>query len=611
MHCRRTATGGATGFDYACYVTNYGNINTDDATTLKNARTNLGRRHRNHGVLTDKGRGALTDRQVKFYVYNAAGTRVNNADLDGLGRRPVPQLCMVCHGGAYPSGGTTGVPGFTASTVKLGSRFIPFDLRFLTFPASPNKAAQQAAMKRLNEDIVRNAPALPAPDAVADVVTAMYAGGVATQREEFVVPGWAQAQLPNTAAQEDFYKRVVGNACRTCHMTQVFANMSSARLGVDLQFRTARDFLRSQPITGGGNFSPFSFAEQRVCVDHVMPHAKRTHDIFWGQYWQNDFGAILPTITARFQAFGDTIKALPRPPAWPAAEAWPPAWNGDKCGSFVGAGTTPPSYYSTFTHPLWSRAYGTQASNKCTSCHSDLSGNATDTRAKLLAGFFGGGSPEVIAGNAAGASRAAAPGTTGCSDAARVRARRRPRCLNRRAASDGNGRTCKRLTTEIDRVIFWISQTLCLVLHARRRLSRMNGRYAISAFETLPGRGAPSLRPRGRHDRRPSRRTCGGPVHPRRPRGYGSRAQPSPAPMWLSPDIWVRNSPLAGWNRSPPSRARRPGWFPPRRTRTPITAARSRASPTTSTCGSETRARRRRRPAPSDCNSTGPPPRRA
>ena len=57
----------------------------------------------------------------------------------------------------------------------------------------------------------------------------MYAGG-ASQDENFIIPGWQQSQLPNTVAQEAFYKRVVSDACRTCHTTREGDN----RLGPNL-----------------------------------------------------------------------------------------------------------------------------------------------------------------------------------------------------------------------------------------------------------------------------------------------------------------------------------------------------------------------------------------
>jgi hypothetical protein len=59
MHCRRTNTGGATGFDYACFVSNYGDITTDDTQDATNARNSVLSHqhsrtycHRGHGVLS-------------------------------------------------------------------------------------------------------------------------------------------------------------------------------------------------------------------------------------------------------------------------------------------------------------------------------------------------------------------------------------------------------------------------------------------------------------------------------------------------------------------------------------------------------------------------------
>ncbi len=73
------------------------------------------------------------------------------------------------------------------------------------------------------------------------------------------------------------------------------------------------------------------------------------------------------------------------------------------CGDFQpGASATPASYYSTFVHPLWSRNYG---SRTCTTCHSNLSGNATATHTELLngSGLFG-GPVDVVPNNVAGSN---------------------------------------------------------------------------------------------------------------------------------------------------------------------------------------------------------------
>jgi hypothetical protein len=77
--------------------------------------------------------------------------------VDGRSERPVPQLCMICHGGLIPSQ-ASGVPAFgTAAQVKLNARFLPFDHRFFTFPTNPvslSKADQKASIKKLNQQIV-------------------------------------------------------------------------------------------------------------------------------------------------------------------------------------------------------------------------------------------------------------------------------------------------------------------------------------------------------------------------------------------------------------------------------------------------------------------------
>lgn len=462
MHCRRTDTGAGTGFDYACYVTNYGFLENDDQDDADRARNNTPELNQ-ATVAMEYSRispgDALTNRQVKFYVY-VGDTRVNRANLDGKGARPIPQLCMVCHGGAYPGGATTGVPAFgDAASVRLNSRFLPFDLRFYTFSTTaPGKTAQQSAFKRLNQDIVRNAPSIPAPDPIADIIDQMYLGGVTDQREEFVVPGWAQTTLPNTVAQERFYSRVIGNACRTCHVAQPFANVSVERAGVDLQFRTARDYVRRQSISGGGSFSPFTGAEVRVCTEHVMPHAKRTHDLFWTRYWTPNFGAFSPTLAAQFQAFGTAISTLPRPGAWPMAESWPPSWSGQLCGPYTSGGVTPPSFYSAFVHPLLTRNYGTGAASGCGTCH-DLNGSAAQTRTALLTNYDGSGSGVVTVNDAANSVVIRKLlGTLGsrmplnCPSATR-------RCLNEAGgvynpAADPNPNNT---ATEVDRFKHWIN----------------------------------------------------------------------------------------------------------------------------------------------------------
>lgn len=335
MHCRKN------GANVACYVTNFGNIATDDADDVAAAVA---------GTTVDASERVATvameyapiegdpagDPVVKFFVYNAADNRVNAADLDGKGLRPVPQLCMVCHGGSYPGGGTTGVPPFnTVDEAKLGSEFIPFDLHNFTYAAAPfDKASQQAAFKTLNEQMVLGTTTGPH---VQLFVAEMYDGdnGVpSTTQEELLVVSDPVAPAPGDrwTAQppgQEMYRHVIGNACRTCHATNPVPS---------LQFVNAK-----QVIDILGN------VETRVCAQHVMPHAKVTHDLFWLSADRPDTPAVDPHQPGILEAFGTVFGNAGN------------GWQGNLCGVFTAGGATPPSAFNDIQTQVFTPL--------CSSCH--------------------------------------------------------------------------------------------------------------------------------------------------------------------------------------------------------------------------------------------------
>ena len=90
-----------------------------------------------------------------------------------------------------------------------------------------------------------------------------------------------------------------------------------------------------------------SQVESRVCTEHVMPHAKPTHDIFWT--------SVDPNMVAQLQVFGDNFKSEAN------------AWNGTLCGEFTPGGDTPISYYQDNIQTIWN-GVGTDTA-ACTSCH--------------------------------------------------------------------------------------------------------------------------------------------------------------------------------------------------------------------------------------------------
>ena len=350
--------------DYACYVSNYGDVTTADTQDaidaaaggppLATVAMEFSRVESALGVANEFDDVTAPIRTVKFYVYTGAGDQfLRAANLDGKGARPVPQLCMVCHGGALPHPQTTvngqPVPVFGArADVKLGSVFVPFDLRYYTFPPAPNDKANpsvQTSFKQLNQNIVSRVAQAVGDSAIKDVIDEMYAGNSAIQLEDFSVGGW-RAPAVAEPAKPAFYKGALSNACRMCHTAQPFQT---------LRFETAVDFINQLPAVGA-----------RVCTQHVMPHANRTHEIFWGLA---DPTVVVPNVAphmaAQLQIFG--VQFGPAAD-WIGSAGNPPTYQ---CGTtFTSGGSTPLSYYEQNIQPLWS-----SAANGCTGCHPSNTGS--------------------------------------------------------------------------------------------------------------------------------------------------------------------------------------------------------------------------------------------
>jgi hypothetical protein len=355
MHCKSQASPSGDGLlDVACYVTNYGSILTSDQDDADQAHAALlGDRVATvamefSAVESPSGNPEFDDpeRVVKFYVYNADGSALlNSADLDSgvnLRPRPIPQLCMVCHNGLYPSGNTTGIPTFAnRDDVKMGARFLPFDNHYYTFPAANPKAAQQQAMKDLNDLVklthTQDPTSISATPVIPEMIDGMYTPPppLPEQDENFVVAGWNSQPI-----QQGMYRDVIARTCRTCHVANIFGDSAGA---FPLTFDQ-----RTQYTDVLGK------AESRVCTQHVMPHAVVPHRLFWQ--------SIGPSMLAQFQVFGDTFDTAAN------------GWNGTLCGSFTPGGGTPVPFYTSNIQPIWD-GVGT-GTTACTACHSGGSPSA-------------------------------------------------------------------------------------------------------------------------------------------------------------------------------------------------------------------------------------------
>ncbi len=196
---------------------------------------------------------------TKFYVYNGAGDRILNADLDNEGARSIPGLCIVCHAGNWDRMDSDG-------NLDDKAAFLPFDIESFRFPdATPtpySAAGQETEFHDLNESICQRTNAT---DRVRELIGGWYdplqmpcgtgALPVGPYDPAFVPPGFV-GTAPNGYDTGLFYERSAKRACRACHSTRDG--------GLDWD-----------------SFSEMSIGGNAACTAKYMPHAKQTYRNFW------------------------------------------------------------------------------------------------------------------------------------------------------------------------------------------------------------------------------------------------------------------------------------------------------------------------------------------
>jgi hypothetical protein len=216
-------------------------------------------------------------------------------NLDGLGFKQMPGVCLVCHGGkpsnitstgAYPRGGN--IDGF---------RLLPLDNRNLLFPtaAFPNGlgdftlAAQELQIKLYNQVVLLTVAAMPQRDGtgnvrpphIAEVIRGWYAPlsnpddqtmSSSTQNSDFIPKGWRETIHGGTApaGTETLYKDVVAPSCRSCH----FNRELSLDFGTLANFKQESDLLQLALLAECKQNNPDSKAK-------FMPLAHLTFQRFW------------------------------------------------------------------------------------------------------------------------------------------------------------------------------------------------------------------------------------------------------------------------------------------------------------------------------------------
>ena len=260
MHCR--AAGGGR---VACYVSNFGTGAGGDADVavtdaVNNTLSGIPGPIATVAMEYDPPTGGVNS--IKFYVYDGAGNIAPQAVLDSQGPKPVPYICLVCHGGNYDE---------PTHNVDGNATFREFDIfTFLYHPtnATYQLTAQQPQFRRLNELVRSTDPRVPpfnTHDPIRKLIDGMYSPKpvsdvTAVATDNYVPPGPGPTGWdPNPT----LYTAVPRVFCRACHIAQYE--------GLDW---TAYDQMNTD-FKGSIQFS--------VCTagNHQMPHAEVPFKKFW------------------------------------------------------------------------------------------------------------------------------------------------------------------------------------------------------------------------------------------------------------------------------------------------------------------------------------------
>lgn len=212
MHCLGDSN------DYACYVTNYGlpdqnPANADDAETQNPATQGA--------TVTMEHHSSAGNNAVSFYAYGggvAGSTRISFADLDGLGPKPIPHLCMVCHG----SDGAV----LDSNDLVVNAKFREFDLPSFRYSSDRAwdysdgntilSATEFANFRIINDEVA----AINSGNKIDELIDAWYPGVSNVPVLPAVPSNWTPG-VP-TADETSLYHNVYGKTCRTCHIARGF-----------------------------------------------------------------------------------------------------------------------------------------------------------------------------------------------------------------------------------------------------------------------------------------------------------------------------------------------------------------------------------------------------
>jgi len=258
---------------FGCYVSNYGTAFRDTNNSLRLAAEGL---HYKNTLCISYRPSLGAGYEVQFYAYNQDNLRREWAQLDTLGPRPVPQVCMNCHGGSYDDW----------RHLAHFARFLPIDPNVVLWPQDPGltRADQEESIRIVNA-LGANSPLTPAQREMLDK---LYGGNLN-------VPGtksankWFPAGWDDTDAHRDLFDQVVKPNCESCHLAMQ-TDPTGATLAVYNSFKSASTLIEAGlPAV--------------VCNAFSMPNAQAT---IWN-FWENKPAPIMLSDGSSFQSPADVL----------------------------------------------------------------------------------------------------------------------------------------------------------------------------------------------------------------------------------------------------------------------------------------------------------------
>lgn len=240
-----------------------------------------------------------SERIAKFFTFAPDGKRNLEADLDGRGKKAMPQPCLLCHGATLlPLEPDGSFPLQSLRSAKLNQ--LEVDSFELASQGPFSGDAIQDGLRELNEFVHGTFQDMEArDDAQPGVWTAAFATDIAEGRydgdfgsghynDAYVPPGWQQT-AGRPEGVELLYKQVVEPHCIACHSLR--------------GSRTGERVTQAEPDREGNaiNFSSYEkfIGYSDLIIDYVyergvMPLSLRNFNSFW----ENRDGP--PTLLASF-----------------------------------------------------------------------------------------------------------------------------------------------------------------------------------------------------------------------------------------------------------------------------------------------------------------------